>query len=32
MSKTPDWLPPLVLFSDFGGDWDSLFGGPVCLV
>ncbi|MCU7960324.1 MAG: hypothetical protein KZQ58_10075 [gamma proteobacterium symbiont of Bathyaustriella thionipta] len=19
----PDWLPPLVLFSDFGGDWES---------
>ena len=23
MSEAPDWLPPLVLFSDFGGDWNS---------
>ena len=23
MSGTPDWLPPLVLFSDSGGDWQS---------
>jgi hypothetical protein len=22
MSESPDWLPPLVLFSDHGGDWD----------
>ena len=22
MSEAPDWLPPLVLFSDYGGDWD----------
>jgi hypothetical protein len=22
MSNAPDWLPPLVLFSDYGGDWD----------
>ena len=21
MSETPDWLPPLILFSDHGGDW-----------
>jgi hypothetical protein len=21
MSDDPDWLPPLVLFSDYGGDW-----------
>ena len=23
MSEAPDWLPPLVLFNDFGGDWDA---------
>lgn len=23
MTNEPDWLPPLVLFSDYGGDWDS---------
>ncbi|MBI9083664.1 MAG: hypothetical protein JEZ11_08695 [Desulfobacterales bacterium] len=23
MSATPDWLPPLVLFSDFSGNWDA---------
>ena len=22
MSESPDWLPPLVLFNDHGGDWD----------
>jgi hypothetical protein len=22
MSDTPDWLPALVLFSDYGGEWD----------
>jgi len=22
MSESPGWLPPLVLFSDYGGDWD----------
>lgn len=22
MSESADWLPPLVLFSDHGGDWD----------
>ncbi len=22
MSGTPDWLPPLVLFHDHGGDWE----------
>ncbi len=23
MNGTPDWLPPLVLFNDYGGDWDA---------
>lgn len=23
MSEIPDWLPPLVLFSEYGGDWDT---------
>ena len=23
MSEMPDWLPPLVLFTDYGGDWDA---------
>jgi len=23
MSEMPDWLPPLVLFNDYGGDWDA---------
>jgi hypothetical protein len=23
MSDKPDWLPPLVLFEAFGGDWDQ---------
>ena len=23
MMDKPGWLPPLVLFSDFGGDWES---------
>jgi len=23
MSDVPDWLPPLVLFSDHGGNWDA---------
>ncbi len=23
MSDEPDWLPPLVLFNDYGGDWHS---------
>lgn len=23
MSSSPDWLPPLVLFNDYGGDWDA---------
>ena len=23
MSESPDWLPPLVLFEDFKGDWDA---------
>ena len=23
MMGEPEWLPPLVLFSDFGGDWDA---------
>ena len=23
MSETPDWLPPLVLFNDFGGNWET---------
>lgn len=23
MSDAPDWLPPLVLFSDYGGNWDA---------
>lgn len=23
MSNAPDWLPPLVLFQDFKGNWDS---------
>ena len=23
MTDEPDWLPPLVLFSDHGGDWES---------
>lgn len=23
MSKTPDWLPPLVLFNDYGGNWHA---------
>lgn len=23
MSAAPDWLPPLVLFSDYGGNWDA---------
>lgn len=23
MTDSPDWLPPLVLFSDHGGDWDA---------
>jgi hypothetical protein len=23
MSSTPDWLPPLVPFRDFGGDWGA---------
>ncbi|MBN2107589.1 MAG: hypothetical protein JW832_09180 [Deltaproteobacteria bacterium] len=23
MSNSPAWLPPLVLFSDYGGDWDT---------
>lgn len=22
MSESPDWLPPLVLFSDYDGDWN----------
>ena len=22
MNEAPEWLPPLVLFSDHGGDWD----------
>jgi hypothetical protein len=31
MSESPDWLPPLVLLSDYGGDWnaylDTLYAG-----
>jgi hypothetical protein len=23
VTNLPDWLPPLVLLEDFGGDWDS---------
>ena len=23
MRETPDWLPPLVLFEDFQGNWDT---------
>lgn len=23
MSEMPEWLPPLVLFSDYNGDWDA---------
>jgi hypothetical protein len=23
MSGSPDWLPPLVLLNDHGGDWDA---------
>lgn len=23
MSAAPDWLPPRVLFSDYGGNWDA---------
>jgi hypothetical protein len=23
MTESPDWLPPLVLLSDHGGDWDA---------
>ena len=23
MNGEPDWIPPLVLFSDYAGDWDS---------
>lgn len=23
MSDAPDWLPPLVFFSDYGGDWHA---------
>jgi hypothetical protein len=23
MSDTPDWLPPLVLFHDYGGNWQA---------
>jgi len=23
MDGTPDWLPELELFSDYGGDWNS---------
>lgn len=23
MSDTPDWLPPLVLFNDYGGNWHA---------
>jgi hypothetical protein len=23
MSDIPDWLPPLVLFGDYGGNWDA---------
>lgn len=23
MRETPDWLPPLVLFEDFQGNWDA---------
>jgi len=23
MSTTPSWLPPLVLFSDYSGEWDA---------
>ena len=23
MNNSPDWLPPLILFSDYGGDWES---------
>ena len=23
MNGTPDWLPPLVLLSDYGGDWGA---------
>ena len=23
MTDEPDWLPPLVLFEDFGGDWEA---------
>jgi hypothetical protein len=23
MSETPDWLPPLVLFEDYQGNWDA---------
>lgn len=23
MTDEPDWLPPLVLFNDYGGDWQS---------
>ncbi|MDP2855335.1 MAG: hypothetical protein Q8O28_13940 [Smithellaceae bacterium] len=23
MSVTPDWIPPLVLFEDFKGNWDA---------
>ncbi|MBT4132242.1 MAG: hypothetical protein HN929_03835 [Chloroflexi bacterium] len=23
MSDTPEWLPPLVLFADYSGDWDA---------
>lgn len=26
MTDEPDWLPPLVLFSDYGGDWGSYLG------
>lgn len=23
MTATPEWLPPLVLFKDYGGDWEQ---------
>ncbi len=23
MTDTPEWLPPLVLFGDYGGDWEQ---------
>lgn len=23
MTDEQDWLPPLVLFNDYGGDWQS---------